>query len=102
MGVELITKNQKKTRKFTPRKKLEILKEWERSGDGIQVAEKYQVHPATLYRWKKALEQGAEIILKGKKPKVNPQIRRLEKENRSLKEALAFQSQELVSAGGGR
>jgi len=66
MSVELITQNQKKTRKFSPRKKLQILKEWERSGDGIQVAEKYQIHPATLYRWKKALEQGAEIILKGK------------------------------------
>jgi len=96
MSVELITQDQKKRRKFTPRKKLEILKEWERSGNGILVAEEHQIHPATLYRWKKQLEQGAELILKGKKPRVDPQIRKLEKENQSLKEALVFQSQELM------
>jgi transposase-like protein len=96
MSVELITENQKRKRKFNPRKKLEILKEWERSGNGIQVAEKYQIHSATLYRWKKALEQGADIILKGRRPRIDPQIKSLEKENQSLKEALAFQSQELM------
>ena len=42
---------------------------------------KYQIHPATLYSWKKALEQGAEIVLKVKRPKADPQIKRLEKEN---------------------
>ena len=88
--------SKKKIRKFTPKQKLEILKEWERTESGIQVAEKHQIHPATLSLWKKVLEQGAEIILRGKRPKLDPQIKRLEKENQSLKEALAFQSQELM------
>jgi transposase-like protein len=96
MSVQLITPNQKKARRFTPQKKLQILREWEQTGNGIQVAEKYQVHPASLYRWKKALEQGAEVILSGKKPKVYHQIRSLEKENQSLKDALVLQTQELM------
>ena len=43
-----------------------------RTGNGIEVAQKYQIHPQTLYRWKKALEQGAQIFLGGKKSRVDP------------------------------
>jgi len=96
MSVQLIPKEQKKNKKYTPQQKLQILKEWERTGNGIQVAEKYQIHPQTLYRWKKALEQGVEIFLSGKKPKIDPRLKKLEQENRKLKEALALQTQELM------
>ncbi|HPO79635.1 MAG TPA: transposase [Candidatus Hydrothermia bacterium] len=85
-----------KIRRFTPQEKLRVLKEWEMSGNGVDVAKKYDIHPHTLYRWKKALEQGAETFLSGKRPRVDPRIKKLEEENRKLMEALAIQTQELM------
>ena len=96
MSVQLIPPETKTRRKFTPQHKLQILKEWEATGNGIEVAQKHQIHPQTLYRWKKALEQGAEVFLSGRKPHFDPRIRQLERENQKLKEALALQTQELM------
>jgi transposase-like protein len=96
MSVQLIPHETKARRKFTPQQKLQVLKEWEAAGNGIEVAQKHQMHPQTLYRWKKALEQGAQVFLSGKKPRVDPRVRKLEKENQRLKEALALQTQELM------
>jgi len=96
MSVQLITQDQRKARRFSPQQKLQILKEWEREGCGIEIAQKYQIHPHTLYRWKKLLEQGAETFLRGTRPRIDPYLRRLEKENQKLKEALALQTQELM------
>jgi transposase-like protein len=97
MTIQLTPKEERKQRKFTPQQKLEILKEWEVAGNGVEVAEKHQIHPITLYRWKKRLEQGAEEFLKGSKRKVDVRIRELERENQKLKEALALQAQELMA-----
>ncbi len=96
MSVQLITESRKRSKRFTPQQKLQILKEWELSGNGIEIARGYKIHPHTLYRWRKALEQGAETFLSGKRPKVDPRIKELEEENRKLKEALAIQTQELM------
>ncbi len=96
MSVQLIPQGPKARKKFTAQQKLQILKEWEATGNGIEVAQKNQIHPQTLYRWKKALEQGAQVFLSGKKPRVDPRLRKLEKENQKLKEALALQTQELM------
>jgi len=96
MSVQLISTNQRRARRLTPQQKLQILKEWEATGNGVEVAQKYQVHPQTLYRWRKALEQGAQVFLSGTKSKVDPRVRRLEMENQKLKEALALQTQELM------
>jgi transposase-like protein len=96
MSVQLIPQETKARRRFTPQHKLQILKEWEATGNGIEVAQKHQIHAQTLYRWKKALEQGAQVFLSGKKPRLDPRIRQLESENRKLKEALALQTQELM------
>ncbi len=96
MSVQLIPQETKARRKFTPQHKLQILKEWEATGNGIEVAQKHEVHPQTLYRWKKALEQGAQVFLSGKKPRLDPRVRQLEAENQKLKEALALQTQELM------
>ena len=62
----------KKRQRFTPQQKLQILKEWELSGNGVEIAKKYQVHPNTLYGWRKALNQGAQTFLSGKRPKADP------------------------------
>ena len=96
MSVQLITGNRERAKRFTPQQKRQILKEWELSGNGIEVAKRHQIHPHNLYRWRKALEQGAETFLSGKRPKVDPRIKELEEENRKLKEALAMQIQELM------
>lgn len=96
MSVQLISNHKRKGRGFSPQQKLQVLREWELSGNGVEVAQKYQIHPQTLYRWRKALEQGAESFLNGKRPRVDPKIRELEEENRKLKEALTIQTQELM------
>ena len=83
-------------KRFVPQQKLQILKEWELSGNGVAVAEKHQIHPMTLYRWKRALQRGAETFLSGKRPEIDPQLRRLQLENQQLKEVLAIQTQELM------
>jgi len=38
MSVHLIPINQRKARRFTPQQKLKILKEWELTGNGVEVA----------------------------------------------------------------
>jgi len=96
MSVQLITEDRKRAKRFTPQQKLQVLKEWELSGNGIEIARKYQIHPHTLYRWRKALEQGAEAFLSGKRRRVDARVKELEEENRKLKEALAIQTQELM------
>src|SRR4030042_5353864 len=96
MSVQLIPNEKERRRKFTPQQKLQILKEWETTGNGIEVAQKHQMHSQTLYRWKKALEQGAQVFLIGRKSRVDPGVRKLERENQNLKEALALQAQELM------
>lgn len=96
MSVQLIPTNQRKRRRFTPQQKLQILKEWELTGNGVEVAQKHQIHPHTLYRWRRALEQGAETFLSGKRPRTDPRVKQLEEENRKLKEALTIQTQELM------
>ena len=50
MSVQLITADQRKAGRFSPQQKLQILKEWEREGIGIEVAQKYQLHPHIMYR----------------------------------------------------
>jgi len=96
MSVQLIPVNQRKARRFTPEQKLQILKEWELTGNGVEIAQKYQIHPMTLYRWGKALQQGAQSFLSGKRPKKDAHTRELEEEVRKLKEALAYRTQELM------
>ena len=96
MSEQLMTPNQRKARRLTPEQKLQILKEWEQSGHGVEMAQKYQVHPHTLYRWKRAMEQGAQTYLKGTRPKVEPEVKQLRTENQKLKETVTLLSQELM------
>jgi transposase-like protein len=85
-----------RSRRLTPHQKLQILKELEATGNGVEVAQRYQLHPQTLYLWRKAMEQGAQVFLSGEKSRVDPRLRKLEKENEKLKEALVLQTQELM------
>lgn len=96
MSAQLVPVTASQAKRFTPQQKLQVLKEWELSGNGVAVAEKHQIHPMTLYRWKRALQRGAETFLSGKRSKIDPQLRRLQQENQQLKEVLAIQTQELM------
>jgi transposase-like protein len=96
MSTELRMEELNKPRKYTVEQKLGILREWEKRGNGVEIAKQYGLHPYTLYRWKKRLEQGAREWLKGSKPKKALALKRLEEENRQLKETLAAVTQELM------
>jgi len=91
MSVQRISTNQGRARRLTPQHKLQILKEWEATATGRDCPE-VSSPSLNLVSLEKALEQGAQIFLSGTKPKVDPRIRRLEKENQKLKEALALQT----------
>ena len=83
-------------RRFSSQQKLDILREWERTGNGAEVARQHGLPSARLYRWKKQLEHGADEYLKSGRPRKDAQLRDLERENQRLKEALALQTQELM------
>jgi hypothetical protein len=89
--VQLTPVEKKRRKQFIPQQKLEILKEWEATGNGVEMAHGHDIHPMTLYRRRKRLEQGAAEFLKGARLKVDPRIRELERENAKLKEALVRQ-----------
>lgn len=61
MSVQLKTIEKKTRNRFTASQKLAILKEWQASGNGVELSERYGIHPMTLYRWKR-LELGGSRI----------------------------------------
>jgi len=71
-------------------------KEWGLTGNGVEVLNKHQIHPMTLYQWGKALKQGAQSFLSGKRNRKDAHTKELEEEIRKLKEALACQNRELM------
>jgi len=96
MEQEITTTGRRPRRRFSAQQKLDILRDWERTGNGAGVARQHGLPAARLYRWKKQLEHGADEYLKSGRPKKDLQLRELERENQRLKEALALQTQELM------
>jgi len=76
-------------RTFTKEQKLEILKE--ATAHGVTATlEKYGIYPATYYSWRKKFDTMGEAGFRhGMTPAQLKEIRRLEKENKTLKELLA-------------
>jgi len=62
MSVQLVIPTRRKAKRFTPQQKLQVLREWERSRNGVEVAEKYQIHARTLYRWKESSGAGCANV----------------------------------------
>jgi transposase-like protein len=83
-------------RRFTSQQKLAILREWEKAGNGAEVARVHGIPSARLYGWKKQLEHGADEYLISGRPKKDAQVRELETENQKLKETVASMAQELM------
>ena len=73
---------------FTPHQKYEMLKEIERHPTLKEGLAKYDLNYTVYRRWKRQLEVGLNASLRNGRPVKPPETRRLEAENRKLKEAL--------------
>lgn len=82
----------KPRRIFTPHQKYEMLKEIERYPTLKEGLAKYDLNHSVYLRWKRQLEVGVSASLRNGRPVKSPEMRRLETENRKLKEALLNQS----------
>jgi transposase-like protein len=82
----------KPRRIFTPQQKFEMLKEIGRCPTIREGLEKYQLEYSVYRRWKRQLEVGVNASLRNGRPLKPMDVRRLEQENRKLKEALLNQS----------
>lgn len=80
---------EKGTKKFTDKEKLAILKEAGQVGVKATLS-KYSLYPATFYYWKKKFtEGGTEGLAHGVTKERLAMIRKLQKENTTLKQLLA-------------
>ena len=82
----------KPRRIFTPHQKYEMLKEIERHPTLKEGLAKYDLNYTVYRRWKRQLEVGLNASLRNGRPVKSPGVRKLEAENRKLKEALLNQS----------
>ncbi len=79
-------------RVFTPEQKFEILKDIERCATIKEGLEKHQLHYTVYRRWKRQLEVGVRASLRNNRPMRSAELKRLEAENRKLKEVVLNQS----------
>ena len=83
----------KKVRRiFTAEQKFEILKDIERCKTIKEGLTKHQLADSVYYKWKRQLEVGVRASLRNSRPVKSADLRRLEAENRKLKEALLNQA----------
>ena len=77
---------------FTPEQKFEILKDIERCKAIKEGLAKHQLAQSLYYKWKRQLEVGVRASLRNSRPLKSTDLRRLEAENRRLKEAVLNQA----------
>ena len=83
----------KKTRRhFTPEQKFEILREIEKCPTLKEGIDRYQIHYNLYRKWKRQLAVGVQASLRNGRPIKGPDLKRLEVENRRLKEIVLNQS----------
>ena len=84
---------EKKVRRvFTPEQKFEILKDIETFRTLKEGLAKYQLQYSVYRKWKRQLEVGVRASLRNSKPIKPADLKRLEAENRKLKEVVLNQS----------
>ena len=84
---------EKKARRvFTPEQKFEILKDIETFKTVKEGLEKYQLQYSVYRKWKRQLEVGVRASLRNSKAIKPLDLKRLERENRKLKEIVLNQS----------
>ena len=79
-------------RVFTPEQKFEILKDIERCRTIKEGLEKYQLHYSVFRKWRRQLAVGIRASLRNSRPMKPPDLKRLEAENKKLKEIVLKQS----------
>lgn len=78
--------NGKKVKRvFTPEQKFEILQDIERQPSVKEGLEKYQLSHSTHNKWKRQLQVGVRASLRSSKPIKAPDTKRLEEQNKTLK-----------------
>lgn len=83
----------KKTKRiFIPEQKFEILKDIDQQPTIKAGLEKYQLNYSVYRKWKRQLEVGIRASLRNSRPLKSADLRRLETENRRLKELVLNQS----------
>lgn len=82
------TKTEKETKKFTKEEKIAILKEASETSVKT-VLEKYALYPGTFYYWKNKQHLSDQNPSSQEGKKQSKDLRRLEAENKKLKELLA-------------
>lgn len=84
---------EKKARRvFTPEQKFEILKDIGTFKTVKEGLEKHQLQYSTYRKWKRQLEVGVRASLRNGRPMKPADLKRLEAENRKLKEVVLNQS----------
>lgn len=79
-------------RVFTPEQKFEIIKDIETFRTVKEGLEKYQLCYSVYLKWKRQLEVGVRASLRNSKPLKSLELKRLETENRRLKETVLNQA----------
>jgi len=79
-------------RKFTPEQKFEILKDIERCRTIKEGLAKHHLADSVYYKWKRQLEVGVPASLRNGRPVKSADLKRLEAENRKLKEIVLNQA----------
>ena len=83
----------KKVRRlFTPEQKFEILKDIERCKTIKEGLTKHHLADSMYYKWKRQLEVGVRASLRNGRPVKSSDLKRLEAENRKLKEIVLNQA----------
>lgn len=83
----------KKTRRiFTPQQKYEMIKDIERHPTLREGLKQYTLQYSVYRRWRRQLQVGLNASLRNGRPVKSQDLKRLERENRTLKEALLTQS----------
>jgi transposase-like protein len=79
-------------RKFSPEQKFEMLKDIERCGTIREGLAKHQLADSLYRKWKRQLEVGVRATLRNGRPLKPADVKRLEAENRRLKEVVLNQA----------
>lgn len=77
-----------KRRHWSADEKLKILLEAEKEGVTATIR-KHGIYTNTFYQWKEKYDTGGKDALASKHYKLDPQVKRLQKENQQLKQLLA-------------
>jgi transposase-like protein len=91
---DMVTEQEaKKVRRiFTAEQKFEILKDIERFKTIKEGLAKHQLADSLYYKWKRQLEVGVRASLRNSRPLKPVDLKRLEAENRKLKEVVLNQA----------